>query len=377
MNNKSIKTVFILGAGASSGAGGPLMHNFIDIAQDLYSLGIAELGDSFDDFKTVFESFNHLQGIYWKSYLNLDNIENLFSLIEFAKRLNKLGTLQPKHIEKLRQATISLIAKTLSRKIYFPLENANEMFTYQPPKQYKMLADNIFNLRKAQLKDQRIDHKFSFLTFNYDLALDYMLNYSNPQIKLYYGLQNEPPTSSIYLLKLHGSMNWFKCNKCDQIKPLPPKYLLDTIQRGQQDVGIIDYSNKRLRSLSGISCSQDGPCKLGSTPFIVPPTWEKSHYYEEIGNVWLRAGIELEGADNIVVIGYSLPDTDQFFKYLYAIGTLSGKRLRKFIVINPDMNALERYHNFLGKSISDRMVTINLKFDGEAIEKLTDCLRIN
>jgi hypothetical protein len=57
-------------------------------------------------------------------------------------------------------------------------------------------------------------------------------------------------------------------------------------------------------------------------PVIVPPTWNKTQYHKEIGGVWTEAAKHLSEAENIFIIGYSLPDTDQFFRYLYSLGTV-------------------------------------------------------
>ena len=51
---------------------------------------------------------------------------------------------------------------------------------------------------------------------------------------------------------------------------------------------------------------------------IVPPTWDKAKYRNSIRNVWQYAAQALSEAENIIVAGFSLPSTDDFFKYLYA-----------------------------------------------------------
>ena len=49
---------------------------------------------------------------------------------------------------------------------------------------------------------------------------------------------------------------------------------------------------------------------------IVPPGLFKNEYQASLGQVWQQATKELEEAEEIVAIGYSLPETDFFFRNL-------------------------------------------------------------
>lgn len=149
------------------------------------------------------------------------------------------------------------------------------------------------------------------------------------------------------LLKLHGSINWGRIKK----RGIVP---LDV---GEASFNIMSHTTHVLynlgtrlgnRKIDGISF--DGP------PIIVPPTWNKNSYHGQIANVWAAATRELALAENIIVIGYSLPETDSFFRYLYALGSQSSARLRNFIVINPDNSGgVEgRFRELIGKGIESR-----------------------
>ena len=69
------RNVFILGAGASFDAGGPLMTDFLDVAGDLYRSDRS----SFKDFEPVFSAISALSAAHSKSILDLDNIESVFA----------------------------------------------------------------------------------------------------------------------------------------------------------------------------------------------------------------------------------------------------------------------------------------------------------
>jgi hypothetical protein len=70
--------------------------------------------------------------------------------------------------------------------------------------------------------------------------------------------------------------------------------------------------------------------------------------------VWQAAARELSTAENIVVCGYSLPDSDQFFRYLYALGTVGDLRLKRLWVFDPDPGVEDRFKKLLGQAATPR-----------------------
>lgn len=75
------------------------------------------------------------------------------------------------------------------------------------------------------------------------------------------------------------------------------------------------------------------------------------------------AGRGLQEANNIFIVGYSLPPTDQFFRYLFALGTLGPTRLRRVWVFNPDQSkAVEgRFRGLVGRGVVGRFRYISGK----------------
>ena len=101
-----------------------------------------------------------------------------------------------------------------------------------------------------------------------------------------------------------------------------------------------------------------------STPVIVPPTWNKTDYNQTLVNVWRRAAEELSEAENIFVIGYSLPETDAFFRYLYALGSIGDNLIKRFWVFDPDPTGEvePRFRRFLGRAVERRFKFIKTPF---------------
>ena len=70
------------------------------------------------------------------------------------------------------------------------------------------------------------------------------------------------------------------------------------------------------------------------------------------------------GAENIFVIGYSLPQSDMFFKYLYGLGTIGERILRRFWVINPDATGevMSKFRELLGPGARRRFKPLKMTF---------------
>src|SRR5207248_7721096 len=64
--------------------------------------------------------------------------------------------------------------------------------------------------------------------------------------------------------------------------------------------------------------TRDVPEIRDRVPFVVPPTSEKSLFFnnESLRAQWRRARLELEYAPNVFLIGYSLPITDLTVRFL-------------------------------------------------------------
>lgn len=356
-----MKTVFILGAGASRQAGGPLMSDFLDRAETLMRLQNLGTTEVQNDFNDVFTAIAELQGVHSKSFLDLANIEVVFGAIEMARLVGKLGERNIEQIVKLGESIITLIYKTLEYNIKFPVR---DQYTY-PPDPYDIFLEVLSNVNREHLKNGRIGHEYSFITFNYDLALDFTLNYHRTSYD--YCLSDEPAYGSTPILKLHGSINWGICEKCNKIIPYNINKANFNIWPNAKFVYYDLGSN--LRNVNHCDTLLKGP------PVLIPPTWNKTGYHQQLGNVWKRAALELSDAENIFVIGYSLPETDSFFRYLYALGSESATRIKRFWVFNPDTNGgvEARFRDLIGRGIENRFFYKSVTFD-KAIPIIADAL---
>jgi NAD-dependent SIR2 family protein deacetylase len=332
------RNVYILGAGFSADANAPLLYNFLDKSREL----LDDPGSGLDanersEFRTVFEFRRRMAQAREKVKMDLDNIEQLFGLVEMEQRLG-LGD------SDARSATVYLIAKTLElmiargqprQEILFSanprVQGSIEMLRnlnlplqtqYDPAKSslgiydfFAMLIGGRFDAR-----DKRAHRKDVVITFNYDLVLDHALMRANIPISYHLPPQHvSMPAANnkegLALLKLHGSTNWAVCGKCKQRISI-------SFDKMTSSPGI-------FKSLECIECQ-----KQAFQPMLVPPSWDKTEYQSLMRPVWNQAVSELQKATRICIIGYSLPESDAYFKYLLTLGLAENHGLYKFIVVD-------------------------------------------
>jgi NAD-dependent SIR2 family protein deacetylase len=161
------------------------------------------------------------------------------------------------------------------------------------------------------------------------------------------------------VFKLHGSLNWARCAKCKNVVPWD---ILEYMGSRNWSFAL-DAPSVRLKMAGSLSSFQHCGGPAGATePVVVPPTWNKTQYHEELESVWLNAARELSNAENIFVCGYSLPGVDKFFHHLYALGSVAQARLRRFWVFNPDPAVEDRFRQILGPAALDRFRFFPLTF---------------
>lgn len=125
--------------------------------------------------------------------------------------------------------------------------------------------------------------------------------------------------TSMLLLKLHGSINWYP--RSGEKQP----YSIDAIYH-DEDWYESPRSSPLNRHLIARHLEQD--------PFLVPPVLDKTALGTEpvLKTVWSLAKDQLESARNVYFIGYSMPATDLAGSFLFS-ETL-GKSAHRIRVIN-------------------------------------------
>ena len=357
--------MFVLGAGASKEAGAPLMLEFLDVADRLNRTGqvVPNAKEAFDDVAVARAA---LDAVYAKATIDADNLEEVFAAFDMAKLFNRFGEMDRKRVQRLPAALRIVIADVLDQTVRCPVRSGTKgsgVRSVVAPPTYEQFVDVI----KALTDGKR--ESVSVITFNYDVGLDYALH--RHQFYIDYCLTDAVQhhgTRSIDVMKLHGSVNWTPCKQCGIAAYRFEQYLKDwddfsSISLVDLEHVAFDFRN-RLTRFNHCNAAR-GP----EEPAIIPPTWNKgAHHYPEIESVWRRAAGHFAQARTIVVMGYSLPSTDQFFRYLYAIGSLGMTRLERFIVINPDRGVRAKFAALLGRGVERRFEFRPWGFSGALTE---------
>ncbi len=314
------------------------MTTFLDAAEVIKrgGAGDATTQEAFDLF---FKARALLQEVHIKAHMDLFNIEAVLGAFEMASLLGRFRGLDVEEVATLPVAARRVIAATLERRIAFEHQADNQIL---PPTPYQAFVALLERIKKSPVGG------VSVITFNYDIALDYALRYVPLAIDYCLG---EAVPNALPLMKLHGSLNWAQCASCGTVVPL----LTDTYFTARRILGRAATGVFHLPitvDLKGLThCGQ--PC-LGD-PLIVPPTWNKAQYHQTIGKVWQRAAAELSEAENIIVVGYSLPASDEFFRYFFPLGIIGPNLIRRVIVCDLDPNVRQRYEGLLSQATRSRL----------------------
>ncbi|WP_445429430.1 hypothetical protein [Bacillus atrophaeus] len=289
------KVVYVLGAGFSAPLGLPVMTNFILKAKDLYFSN----QDEHPHFKEVFDLLNDMSVI--KNFFNTDlyNIEETLSILEMTNYLNGVN-----EFEKFKKFIVDVIKYSTP-----DYENLNYvpgnwhrfiLGTNELSKLYGCFISNLLGLEIFRNENQNhtrgfdvyktsVDTTYSVISFNYDMVIENYFDFIKRNEIFYNYIKEE---EWLDITKLHGC---------------------------------ISKNN------------------------IVPPTWNKSSN-KELLKEWQKSWDLLKDANQIRIIGYSLPITDSYIKYFFKSAIMQSKHLKKIDVItldNPNMETKKRYDDFI------------------------------
>ena len=342
--------VFILGAGASRQGGAPLMFDFLDTAADLL---FARKVKSTDSFQRVLQARGKFQAAHSKAKLDIDNIEALFTALELSKIIRTAPGGLIDDVPTLIADLKTVIVETLENTLLFP----NTPDGMKAPKPYPEFA----KLVEKIIRNSRLPRTAAVLTFNYDIAVDHALECED--LSFSYALSETSRESNVDLLKLHGSINWsVDSGESRQIRPMPVDHYLRQYfstynARGNSNLFPLRFSQVLQAHF------QKSQLQVDPTPLIVPPSWNKSDYHVALSDVWARAAKHLSEAEYVFIIGYSLPETDAFFRHLYALGSIGERGFRRIEVFNPDSSTERRFLDLLGPGALSRFAFHAIGFD--------------
>lgn len=442
------KKVYILGAGASRAVNAPLQSELlykvfdININEDSFSgdnfMNLSynipqRLLASYSIFKNdrvelanfIIENFGTQKLIESAKYCDTDeswkvvfeevknlsiSLEDLFTILDKITHNNEhFRFYNTKYINKIRTSLNRCIIYTLA----FSLDVDGKNFEL-----YEKLSNHLVDKR---LQFNQSDDPFCIITLNWDTIIDkYIYRACYDKNKIYentgvdkrilpdycfYNHYFQPLDTpdfipsfhvkakgnyNIKILKLHGSMNWLLCPRCNRMfidyeKNIALEEMVYTSRSTQEklycrfcsniyDEKLFDseeiYSNPKLKTL------------------LITPTFLKELNNIHLKNIWHNAHIDLSEANEVVFIGYSFPDADFEIRYLLKKAISPTAKIRVILVDSDNPNTYKdtfkqhydmdsvvdlvarlnlppsRYENFFGKG--------NVEFNYNGLEGLIE-----
>ena len=321
------KRVFVLGAGASYGAGFPL-------AAQLFSRAYDRMND--DDQRQLEKTLGYLYPVSGRKSqsrrkLANVNVEEFLSLLNTAEEFNEIlptTYLEPVVIRRLRTSLLKNIVELLAES-QLKAESSEKLVGY---------VDRF--LSKLEPRD-------TVITFNWDLLVERRMC----QLGQAFKLCPREESNHVALLKVHGSIDWYRGAELDSRKGFEVVY-------------------RQLYKAPWTEVSRQSDKLLGDAlPFIVPPTFNKSFRgCADIEEIWVQAFQRLQEADEIYVCGYRFPPEDLYARFVLrrAIRFNVIRRQRKksspglkLTVIDPDPSVAK---------FAQQNIYARVRFDEEKFE---------
>lgn len=290
------RIVYLLGAGFSAPLGIPVISNFYWKAKDLYDREPKKFAHFAQSF-TVMESFHRVR-MFMKA--ELENIEEILSILEMKDVLSS----EPSR-ETFSRFICDVIDAYTPKFDAAPFTARAKLDTLSGffggpsllPSAYCVFVSQLFAIRHGtptdtgwRLERETPEFHYSVVNLNYDRVLESACEYINGHYPITTPLAFYSPGSmidqnpdTVMLAKLHGSV--------------------DTE--------------------------------------IVPPTWNK-RIHDQILPSWRAAFQAVAKANELRFIGYSLPETDSYFRYFLKAAISQSFNLQRVDVLCSG-NVQQRY----------------------------------
>jgi NAD-dependent SIR2 family protein deacetylase len=335
----SPKDIYFLGAGTSSLVGVPTFEYFRNKATEIYKNLPKE-----DPIIALFERvLNH-----WNNNFKELNIEHYFTAIEIQENLMQdLNEQENRESEEIKSIDIiKFISYTIEKSSNNNLPR-NKYFS-------EFLSDIFSNHRIS---------RSAIITTNWDIVLEKSsilslqnkwIKYEGKDIQPYHETEVEKIEREVQLriLKLHGSINWGYCKKCEKI------YYFDKEISKEISVGIKCPNKECLEKLA---------------LELVPPICSKLDRRKSLCNIWKTAQDYLKSCEKIYFIGYSFPETDLQMKIFISNALKKNLHLEDVIIVSNEKYAASKI-DFEERYLSILPTNSKIRFYYDGFEKVHDKL---
>ncbi|MFY9315781.1 MAG: SIR2 family protein [Burkholderiales bacterium] len=314
--------VVLLGAGATRGAFSqerlppPIDGEFFAAANQISRHGTPEIAKRV--LRSVWTLYGRVEGVGLEEYYR--DIETRARISKFAKTANK-----PKDWSKRTRDLEELI-----RRVYVETTTDEGKSGRRP---------RISTFHQSLLA--RLPKHSTIITFNYDLVIEEAFpdaSIWNPRdgygmvfpgttsdwTRKWFRDRNSPPNvvSQVKLLKLHGSLGWG------------------------------NYRSGAVKLKARPYSVRDGKFEKVS---VLPPGWNKKIDVNPYKIFWREARLRLEQCSTLIVVGYSLPETDLLARALFAeaarMRVARDSFLKRLVLVDPNSDVRQKFVRLLNPTL--------------------------
>jgi hypothetical protein len=332
--------VFILGAGVSAACGIPVTR---DIFRAMMLRLLRTKGPGPDE---VHKLIRYLYPSFDVKLKNYPNIEDFLNLLEMAKSFNteefvRSEPFSEKRIERVEK----IVLKALTDFLWGSMQSKDKL---KPLHRF-------------------VENEVSFgdvvITFNWDVGLEQALYMHRKEPPFHYFYSRKLDQRQVFLLKPHGSIDWFK--KAELPNQGEGKAYL-SLDKKLAVFKYFDFTkNRELTNL---------------LPVIVPPVSSKEFKYRALKRTWISVFRAVSQATDLHIIGYSLPREDQFARFVFRrairnnlLNVEKGKKGPLAIrVVNPDETVWTTFSRLVGRAGSNTEMEFKQTLFQDYVSGLTD-----
>ncbi len=317
--------VIIFGAGTSFDAGIPLMAGFVEKMWEFAIRGQANGEDLSETKREIFRNAmkikHKLDHYHGRALFDDRNLEDILSILSFNNIRNENNDLSD--FVKAIAETIELTCEVKYQHESHAIQESGSKFYrrfwrrlfewFKITKKFPILMSYNYDLVFERSLFQTLNNNiftdetipFKGLNINYHYGNNYVYQYSvkgvrratiDPNkfgIKLVNDAYHDP--LEIDILKLHGSLNFLRNG--NDVKP-PLTFAVEE-------------------------------------PLILPPLFNKMSLSTSINQIWCKALNCLRNAKNVIIVGYSLPQTDIYMQYFLKSALGPNNDLHRIYVFDP------------------------------------------
>ncbi|MBL7152452.1 MAG: hypothetical protein ISS79_01955 [Phycisphaerae bacterium] len=353
-------TVIIMGAGASYDAGIPLMAGFVE---RMWEFAVRKQVDGewlspedLNTFQKAIDIRNELDSYHGRATFDDRNLEDIISILTFdeIQRSNRSRsksrlfwftkaisrtielTCKVKHDGKNRKQEVGYVSEYSSfwAKLFYRLKSGKKWPTVISLNYDLVLERSLFHTLIGTNLLPLDNVPGVEIKYYYDAAGDFQYRIKSNEFLTGDGFKTEmgtglveaavPNSVKIEILKLHGSLNFPRTKPKESVSLVHP----------------VD------------------------DPFILPPMINKMSSTKPITKMWATAIQRLRTAKNVIIVGYSLPQTDIYMQYFLKAALGPNLNLNRIYVFDPVLfrddetseEMMGRYGNCFSPQLQKRIV---------------------